>query len=89
MLWKQGVYQFQQIKQNGPDFIICFGISPHEAHCWVIPKSIAIKFGKQQHKAANGAEYWLTINPNAIPDWAIEYGGSMDKAIIILKSHKK
>ncbi len=84
MLWKQHLYQFQQIKQSGPDYVICFGISPQEAHCWVFPKECAIKFGKQQHNGTGGSEYWLTINPKAVPDWAKSYGGSLDDAIKIL-----
>lgn len=89
MLWKNGLYQFQQIKNRGPDYIICFGISPTEVHCWVFSKDYAIEHGTPQHKGANGAEYWLEINPGNIPDWAKDHGGTLDKAYQIIKSIRK
>jgi site-specific DNA-methyltransferase (adenine-specific) len=88
MLWKNGIYQFQQIKSQGPECVICFGISPFEAHCWVFDRDYAIKHGNQQHKGANDAEYWLSINPKDIPDWAKEHGGKLDDALRIIKSLK-
>jgi hypothetical protein len=88
MLWKSGVYQFQQIKSDGPDFILCFGISPFEAHCWVFERDYAISHSKQQHKGAKGAEYWLEINPNEIPNWASDHGGTLDDAYHIIKTNK-
>jgi len=88
-LWTSGIYKFQQIKSKGYDYLICLGISPFEAHCWVFKKDYAIEHGKPQHKGANGAEYWISINPKAIPEWAKDYGGSLDQALGILKSQKK
>ncbi|PKO20737.1 MAG: hypothetical protein CVU38_18545 [Chloroflexi bacterium HGW-Chloroflexi-1] len=35
-LWESGVYKFQQIRDQDYDFAICLGISPFNAHCWVI-----------------------------------------------------
>ena len=86
MLWKDGFYQFQQIKSQGPNYVICFGISPFEAHCWIFDRDYAIEHGAQQHKGANGAEYWLTINPKKIPDWAVGHGGTLDEALYIIKA---
>ena len=88
-LWTNGIYQFQQIKSTGYDHLICLGISPFEAHCWIFKRELAIEHAKPQHKSANSAEYWLSINPKAIPEWTIDCGGSLDKAIEILKSQKK
>ena len=88
MLWKTGIYKFQQIKINGPEYIICFGISPYEAHCWIIDKDAALNHGQPQHVGASGAEYWLSIYPTEIPDWAKKYGGTMENAYKILKSKK-
>ena len=84
-LWKNGIYQFQQIRSQGPEYIICFGISPFKGHCWIFSRDYAIAHGKQQHKGANGAEYWLTISPKDVPEWAKEYGGAMDAALQIQK----
>ncbi len=89
MLWKNGTYQFQQIKSQGPDYILCFGISPFEAHCWIFDREYAITHGKQQHKGANGAEYWLAISPNNVPDWVKGHGGTLDETIQIIKALKK
>jgi site-specific DNA-methyltransferase (adenine-specific) len=89
MLWKNGNYQFQQIKSDGPEYILCFGISPFTAHCWVFERGYAIKHGKKQHKGGNKAEYWVAINPSRIPDWAQEHGGELDKALQIIKSYSK
>jgi len=35
-LWTSGIYKFQQIKSTGYDYLICLGVSPFEAHCWVL-----------------------------------------------------
>ena len=88
-LWKNGIYQFQQIKSQGPEYIICFGISPFEAHCWIFSRDYAIAHGKQQHKGANSAEHWITISPKDMPEWAKEHGGTLDEALQILKNIKK
>jgi site-specific DNA-methyltransferase (adenine-specific) len=89
MLWKTGIYQFQQIRSQGPDHVICFGISPLEVHCWVFERDYAIKHGKTQHKGAEGVEYWLAVDPNRVPSWAAGHGGSLEQAFQILKAHKK
>lgn len=87
-LWTKGFYRFQQIKSSGYDFLICLGISPFEAHCWVFSRELAIEHAKPQHKGANGAEYWLSICPKAIPEWTIGCGGSLEQVLEILKSQK-
>lgn len=89
MLWKSGVYQFQQIKVEGPEYILCFGISPYDAHCWVFERDYAIKHGKQQHTGAKGADYWLEINTNNIPEWAQGHGGTLEEAYHIIKTTKQ
>lgn len=85
-LWKNGIYQFQQIKKNGPEYIICFGISPFAAHCWVITKIDAILNGNEQHKGASDSEYWLAVNPDEVPNWLQPYGGKLENALQIIKS---
>jgi hypothetical protein len=85
MLWKNRIYQFQQIKKEGPNYILCFGLSPDEVHCWIFEKNYAIEHGKPQHKGAKSAEYWLEINPDDIPEWAIDCGGKLEKALNVLR----
>jgi len=86
-LWTTGHYKFQQIRKSGPDFVICFGISPFEVHCWVLNKEYAIKNGTQQHKGAS--EYLITINPSFPPQWVLDHGGSLEQASQVLKNITK
>jgi len=77
-LWRDGeFYQFQQIKSDGPEYILCFGISPFAVHCWIIEKELAMTYGSIQHK---GSEYWLQIYPNRNEDWLVGKGGSLTSA---------
>lgn len=85
MLWKSNVYRFQQIRTEGPDYLICFGISPKNVHCWVLTKKLAIEKGRIQHRGANGSEYWLTIDPYNIDNWLLKCGGSLEKVTELLK----
>jgi 16S rRNA G966 N2-methylase RsmD len=84
-LWKSRIYQFQQIKVDGPEKILCFGISPFEAHCWILEKSKVQIFGKKQHKGAQDAEYWVEIDPSHQEEWLLDAGGTLSKALSILK----
>ena len=76
-LWENGSYMFQQIKQHPYEVLICVGISPCAAHCWVIPKRVFFEgnafrldlegFGAQ-HAPENVAErnrhkdtYWIAV----------------------------
>jgi site-specific DNA-methyltransferase (adenine-specific) len=87
-LWAEGSYKFQQIRTEGYDYLICLGISPTEAHCWVFSKEIILKYATPQHKGSKGAEYWVTLNPNDLPDWSNNFGGSLEKAYQVLKNIK-
>ncbi len=85
-MWANNKYQFQQIRAEGPGYVICFGISPFDVHCWVIPKEIAIENGSVQHRGAKGSEYWLTIDPSQVESWVHQYGGSLLRALNVFKS---
>ena len=85
-LWSQGSYRFQQIREKGFDYLICFGISPFEAHCWVFEREFAISNASQQHKG--GSEYWFSIDPNNQPEWTKNCGGSLGEAYQVLKKIK-
>lgn len=37
-LWENGQYVFQQFRNQDYEFAICLGLSPFQAHCWIIPK---------------------------------------------------
>ncbi|HMD90205.1 MAG TPA: site-specific DNA-methyltransferase [Anaerolineaceae bacterium] len=85
-LWSEGSYKFQQIRNEGYEYLICLGISPSEAHCWVFNREYIVEKAKPQHK---GADLFLTINPENPPDWACIGGGKLDEAYHILKNLKK
>jgi hypothetical protein len=85
-LWSEGSYKFQQIRNQGYDYLICLGISPLEAHCWVFTREYVLENVTPQHK---GAENWITIDPNNPPSWAEKCGGTLDQAFAILKNLKR
>ena len=89
-LWKSGIYKFQQIRDQNYEYIICLGISPFEAHCWVINKDILNQYvigHLPQHTGAGATEtFWLQVYPNNPPDWLRECGGTLDEAFKVLKS---
>jgi hypothetical protein len=66
------------------------GISPLEAHCWVLERSFAIEHAKPQHfQGAKIVDYWLEINPHEPKKWIQESGGTLEQAYRILKNLKK
>jgi site-specific DNA-methyltransferase (adenine-specific) len=87
-LWSTGTYKFQQIRKDGYDHLLCFGISPNAVHCWVFDREYAIKNATPQHKGEKGAEYWIDINPKHPLDWIEGCGGSLDEAYQLLKNLK-
>lgn len=83
-LWKNGSYKFQQLRDQNYEFAICLGISPFDAHCWALPKSVILdqwrnKGGLQtQHGGAGGVDTaWLSVVPTEVPTWLSQHGGSM------------
>lgn len=71
--------------------VLCLGVSPFYAHCWVIPKSDVIRLWKvehvipSQHGGAGGADTaWIDVNPDAPVEWLTHYGGPMSSAIALL-----
>ena len=83
-LWNNGKYNFQQIRADGYDYVLCFGISPNEAHCWILERNYVISKAKHQHKS----EYWISFDPKRPPNWLEGYGGTLDDAYEVLKKLK-
>ena len=89
-LWaKNGQYTFQQIRDQEYDYLLCLGLSPNEAHCWLIPKS-EIHRGRDgvssQHGGKAGRDtLWLNFPANKPPAWLTSFGGSLDLAIKLMK----
>ena len=92
-LWKNGIYKFQQIRNQNYEYAVCLGISPHEAHCWVISKEILLDnvIGHLgQHTGASGQETaWITVIPSNPPEWLSVCGGNLSSAYEVLNSLSK
>ena len=95
LLSDDGMYQFEQIRDGDFDTVLCFGISPKEAHCWVVSKSILVQNAighLGQHTGLSGQDtVWFPVNPNKPPVWLNPCGGTLDEAFTVLKnlSHRK
>lgn len=89
-LWKAGIYKFQQIRDQDYEYCVCLGLSPFDAHCWVISKSILLNnvIGHTgQHTGINSTETaWFSVIPGNPPAWLNNCGGSLEDAYIVLKS---
>ncbi len=82
-LWKSGFYRFQQLRDQNYEFVLCLGLSPFDAHCWLIPKATVMDAWKgtpprpeikSQHKGEKGTETaWLTVRPGREPQWLKEW----------------
>ena len=87
-LWSTGTYKFQQIRKDGYDYLLCFGLSPNEVHCWIFTREYTreniIKNATLQHKGEKGGEYWINIHPKHPPKWAEDFGGTLDQAYQVL-----
>lgn len=86
-LWRSGFYKFQQLRDQNYEFAVCLGVSPFDAHCWVIPKPVLM----EQWGAGNGLEAqhggkvgkdtaWLTVTPGHEPSWLQKCGGRLADA---------
>lgn len=101
--WRSGIYKFQQLRDQNYAFVVCLGISPFDAHCWVLPKSDllhswneSISQGREvngiqpQHGGAVGRDTaWLTISPTAPPAWFSSYGGRLADAAAFLSQRAR
>lgn len=92
-LWASGFYKFQQLRDQNYDYAVCLGVSPLDAHCWVLPKPVIIdNWGKvaglsSQHGGRAGRDTaWLQVSPNLVPEWLKPYGGKLGDALAVLAS---
>lgn len=87
-LWETRKYAFQQVRDQNYEYSIWLGISPFNAHCWVIPKDILLQQLKGQHRGVTGRDTrWLQgLDPLAPPEWLDQYGGTLNEAFAVLMS---
>lgn len=84
-LWGSGIYKFQQTRDQDYAFLICLGLSPTNAHCWIIPKDVAFSHAESQHKGKEGTDtYWLEVDPDRSDEWLESYGGNLADASRVL-----
>jgi len=87
-LWANGSYKFQQLRDQRYDFAICLGVSPFDAHCWVIEKSEIMRHWREtgnlhsQHGGAAGSDTaWLSVDPASPQPWVRGYGGTLREGL--------
>ena len=92
-LWEDGTYTFQQIRDQNYELVVCLGISPFDAHCWVIPKDDIMALRDEglispQHGGSRGSDtLWINgVNPKNPPDWIRPYGGTLSAGFAQLQS---
>src|SRR5258705_1028223 len=89
-LWEVNIYKFQQIRDQNYEYAVCLGISPFDAHCWVVSKKILKEYvigHMGQHTGSSGQETaWFAVNPQSPPTWILPCGGTLEQAYKVLKS---
>lgn len=88
--WKGDFYKFQQLRDQNYNFAICLGISPFDAHCWVLPKEEILKRWRtgdiqSQHGGAAGSDTaWLHVKIDSVPEWLDQWGGRLSTAVRLI-----
>jgi len=80
-LWKNGGYKFQQIRDQEYDYCFCLGVSPFDAHAWLIPKEVLLEYvigHMGQHTGSEGADTaWLGFDVGQEFEWMKPLGGRL------------
>ena len=90
--WRNGSNKFQQLRDQNYSVVVCMGISPFDAHCWVIEKDAVMELWNDgvissQHGDASGSDTaWITVNPANPPNWIRPYGGTLSEGFAQLQS---
>ena len=85
-LWENGIYKFQQLRDQDYAYVICLGISPFDAHCWVIPKAVVWARTPPQHGGSRGSDTrWLSFEAARPDAWLADYGGRLAQVWQIMK----
>ena len=83
---KNGIYKFQQIRDQNYDFAVFLGLCPFDAHCWAVPKvELLTRWGDSntpeivaQHGGSKGKDTaWLSFPHDAPPAWLAPFGGTL------------
>ncbi len=90
--WKSGKYTFQQLRDQDYEIVICLGLSPFDAHCWVLTKDTVMQKWRAedavrtQHGGRTGSDTaWFKVDPLNAPTWLRSRGGSLSAAFKVLQ----
>lgn len=90
-LWKSGGFKFQQIRDQQYDYCFCIGISPFDAHAWLLPKAVLLEhvIGHMgQHTGAAGRDTsWLGFQRDQPYEWMAPYGARLSDVARLLDSN--
>ena len=88
-LWESGVYKFQQVRDQNYAYVICLGLSPFDAHCWVVSKDLLrvhVLGHTPQHAGKAGTDtFWLSFPATNPASWLSPCGGTLAQAFDALK----
>lgn len=89
-MWESGIYKFQQVRDQEYDFAFCLGVSPFDAHAWLLPKTLLLErvIGHLgQHTGADAADTaWFGFTPGRPLEWLNGYGGRLSDVWTIMTS---
>ena len=86
-LWEAGQYVFQQIRNQNYEIIVFLGVSPNDAHCWVLPKLKVMELWHTgvicgQHTGQGGGDTaWVHLHPSNDNPYFAPYGNSLHEAL--------
>jgi hypothetical protein len=88
-LWANGSYTFQQIRDQRYDYCFCLGVSPFDAHAWLIPKSALRQhvIGHMgQHSGSSGRDTaWLKFKVDEPYPWMADHGDRLSDVARLLE----
>ena len=88
-LWESGAYKFQQIRDQNYEYAIFLGISPFDAHCWLVSKVVLRQHvigHLPQHAGKAGTDtFWLSFPATNPPGWLSSCGGALTEAFKVLQ----
>ena len=80
-LWKDGIFKFQQIRDQDYEFAFCIAISPFKVEAWYLPKIVLREhvIGHMgQHTGADGSDTsWLNFPADKPFEWMNPWGGDL------------
>lgn len=88
--WANGVYKFQQVRDQDYEYMFCLGVGPFSAHGWLLPKAVLREHvigHRGQHTGATATDTaWFGFDATQPLDWMTPYGGTLSAVLAVLKS---